>query len=144
MDADDALRILRETREPALDRARVETDDVGGVVVLVRRDMLHLDADALNDRLAAWTARRLRERLPGAEAYVSFLRARPATLDDAELDVQETWRDLEPSFRLELARPDATPEAVRAFARLVPEFLALVEADGRPEGWRRIDEGHAE
>ena len=121
----------------------VELDDIGGVLVFVRRDMLHLDADALNDRLAAWTARELRERLPHAEAFVSFRVARPATMDDAELDLQEKWLGLEPTFRLELERPRPTRDDGERFARLVPEFLRLVEGDGRPADWRAVD-GNAE
>lgn len=142
MDTDAALARLRQALGDAtLTRARLEADDLGGALLFVRRDMLHLDADALNDRLAAWTARELRRDLPHAEAYVSFRHARPATMDDAELDLQEKWLGLEPTLRLELERPAPTEEDLARFVALVPTFLRLVEAEGRPEGWRRIDEG---
>lgn len=142
MDPADALATLRHRLGDA--DARVEADDHGGLLVYLRRDLLHLDADALNDRLAAWTNRELRATLPQAEAYVSFRHARPATPDDAQLDLQETWHDLEPTLRLEIARPPATSETIARFAALVPTFLKLIEDHGRPAGWRRVDEGNAE
>lgn len=143
MDARAALAWL-DRRLGELAEARLGEDDGGGIVVFVTRDMLHLDADALNDRLAAWSARELRHRLPAASAFVSFRHARPATLDDAELDLQEKWLRLEPTLRLEAEHPPPTEAELEAFAALVPTFLSLVAAEGRPEGWRRVDEGNAD
>jgi len=122
----------------------VDVDDLGDVIVFTRRDLAHLDADALSDRLHAWTLREVAPLAPGAGAFVSFRHARPDTRDEATLDLQEKWRDLEPTFRLHMRFPEPTPEDARAFARLVPAFLRLVDAAGRPAGWRRVDEGNAE
>ncbi len=139
MDVQAALRII----VPALPAGvSAEEDDLERVIVFVRRDLYHLDADALNDRLHAWIARHVHKRLVGAAAFVSFRHGRPATLDDAELDHQESWRDLEPTFRLDPAGLDESD--VAAFVAFVPAFLALIEGSGRPAGWRRIDEGNAE
>lgn len=140
----DAVTRLRAALAPWPEGAHVELDDVGALVFYVRRDLVHLDADALNDRLHAWAARRARAALPLSEALVSFRHAQPvAPHEDAELDVQEGWLGLEPMFRLEEARR-ASDDDIHAFARLALEFLALVDGEGRPAGWRRIDEGNAE
>jgi len=141
-----ALERLRNLLAPHLRAGDLQLalDDLGGAVVTARRDMHHLDADALHDRLHAWTVREVARRLPHASATLSFRHARPATRDEAERDVQELWRDLEPTFRLELVRPPATERDVEAFARLVPDFVRLVEASGRPAGWRHWDVGNAE
>lgn len=136
------LRRLRMA--DAQGHAYLDRDDLEGALVLVRRDLPHLDADALNDRLHAWTKREVERVLPHASAFVSFRHARPATLDEAELGLQEEWLGLEPTFRLEMARPPATERDVEAFVRLVPEFLRRVESEGRPEGWRQVDVGNAE
>lgn len=120
---------------------RLEADDLGNVHYLVRVDLFHLDADALNDRLAAWTVREARGRVPGASAFVSFQRARPASFEEASLDLEERWHGLEPTLQLDLEEGEPDLEA---FAALVPAFLRLVTAQGRPEGWRRVDEGNAE
>lgn len=136
----------RLTRELEPYRGRVEwtRDDLEGVLVYVRRDMPHLDADALNDRLHAWTRREVERVVPHASAFVSFRNARPASHDEPELSWQDEWLGLEPTFRLEMTgRPPTVEEAV-AFARLVPEFLSQVEAVGRPAGWRRVDVGNVE
>jgi hypothetical protein len=140
---DEALALAREAaaRHPGV---RVALDDLGDVIVFTRRDLAHLDADALADRLHAWTLREVAPVLPGGGAFVSFRHARPATRDEATLDVQERWLDLEPTFRLHMRFPEPTEADARTFARLVPAFLRLVDAAGRPVGWRRADEGNAE
>lgn len=143
MKATEALALLR----PLLARwpqARAEEDDQGDLVVFVRRDMLHLDADALHDRLHHWTVREVRRALPAASATLSFRHARPAAPEEeSEKDWQEGWHDLEPTLHLE-TRPAPTRADLEAFAALVPRFLALVDAEGRPEGWRSPDVGNAE
>lgn len=122
---------------------RLEEDDLGHLLAFTRRDMLHLDADALNDRLAAWTRQRLATELPRAQATLSFRHARPVDPhDESTLDVQEGWLDLEPSLWIE--GPWVSDAEVAAFARLLPELMALLEGRGRPSGWRRWDEGNAE
>ena len=144
MRADDAWARLRDALRDAPSGVRLDRDELGDAVVFVRRDLTHLDADALNDRLHAWSARDVAPRVPGASAFVGFRHARPASEDEAELDTEAAWLDLEPTFRLDLHAPPPTAAHVDAFAALVPAFLARVEADGRPDGWRRVDEGHAE
>lgn len=144
MDAHAALAAL----EPALARwrgaVRLEVDEQGDLLVYLRRDMLHLDADALHDRLHHFTLTELRRALPHASAEVSFRHARPADPHaESELDWQEGWRDLEPTLRLE-GRPPPTEEDVARLAALVPRFLALVEAEGRPQGFRMPDMGCVE
>lgn len=144
VDATEALDRLRHLLEPMPPGLNVGIDDLGDLAVWTRRDMLHLDADALNDRLHHWTQTQLRERLPDAAAHVSFHHARPASPhDDPELDLQERWLDLEPTVRLEIG-PHTRPEDVVLFARLVPRFLALLERTGRPEGYRQPDVGATE
>lgn len=144
MDPDAAFDRLRERLAPLARGVHLERDAFGDALVFVRRDLSHLDADALSDRLHAWCARDVQARLPGATAYVDFRGARPADGEEASLDVEAAWRDLEPTFRLDLRLPPPAAEDVDAFARLVPAFLALVEADGRPDDWRDVETGHAE
>ena len=120
-----------------------EEDDLGHLLLFVRRDMLHLDADALNDRLAAWTRGELAREIPAAIATISFRHARPVDPHDAStLDLQEGWRDLEPCLWLE--GPEITEAQVTALPRVLPHFLRLLEGRGRPSGYRRVDEGNAE
>lgn len=105
--------------------------------------MLHLDADALHDRLIVWTAERLATALPAASAGVSFRHASPADPHEAStLDLQEGWIGLEPTFSLDLAR--AAPGDIERFASLVPEFVRVMEKSGRPEGYRTPDVGNVE
>jgi len=121
----------------------LEEDELGHLLAFTRRDMLHLDADALNDRLAAWTKRTLDREIPAAIASLSFRHARPVDPhDDATLDLQEGWLGLEPSVWIE--GPEVTQAQVDALALLLPEFVKLVDTYGRPSGWRRHDEGNAE
>lgn len=143
MKPEEAVEALRARLDPLPPGLRIEVDDLDHLVVFVRVDLLHLDADALNDRLHAWVARDVRERLPAAEALVEFRNARPASDDDAELDMQAGWRDLEPSFRLDLNQRVGKAE-LETFAALVPAFLERIRADGRPEGWRDWEMGAAE
>lgn len=122
---------------------RLEEDDLGHLVAFVRRDMLHLDADALSDRLAAWTRTRLAHALPRALATISFRHARAVDPhDESTLDLQEGWLNLEPSVWIE--GPQVSGAEVDALAALLPEFVGLLEGRGRPSGWRRHDEGNAE
>ena len=58
------------------------------------------------------------------------------------LDLQEAWRDLEPTFALDLAR--ARGGDVDRFRALVPAFVKLVEATGRPAGFRDVNVGSME
>lgn len=119
-----------------------ESDD-GHLLVFVRRDMLHLDADALHDRLHHWTLVDLARRLPAAAATVSFRHARPAEpLEESTLDAQDGFLGLEPTLALDLRA--ARPGDVEAFAALVPTFLALIEGRGRPTGFRSPDVGTME
>lgn len=140
----DVWRTLERGLAPFEGRVLWGPDELGGALVFVRRDLAHLDADALNDRLHAWAAREVEPRVRGASAFVSFRHARPATEDEAEWGVQAEWVGLEPTFRLELDSPPPTPEEVRAFLDEVPAFLAQLEARGRPPGWRDVDAGNAE
>ncbi len=122
----------------------LEEDHDGHLCVFVRRDMYHLDADALNDHLHAWIFREVQATLPLASALVSFQRASPATMDDADLDVQEAWHGLEPTFRIDLHPPGPSETDLVKFAALVPTFLKVVRRSGRPADWRDIEEGNAE
>ncbi|HVM44862.1 MAG TPA: hypothetical protein VM582_02910, partial [Candidatus Thermoplasmatota archaeon] len=104
---------------------------------------LHLDADALHDRLQHWTLTALARELPAASARVSFRHAAPAEPHEAStLDLQEAWLALEPTFELELAAARAGD--VERFASLVPAFLELVEKEGRPAGFRSPEVGTME
>lgn len=140
----DAYARLTRLLEPWRGRVEWSRDDLGGVLVFLRRDMPHLEADALNDRLHAWTTRVAEKAVPHASAFVSFRNARPATHDEPELSWQDEWLGLEPTFRLEMVGRPPTEDEVLAFARLVPDFLAQVEAVGRPAGWRQVDAGNTE
>jgi hypothetical protein len=141
VDVADAVARLRSA--PQLRGGQLGVDELGHLAFWTRRDMLHLDADALNDRLAAWTQRVVRPRIPDGMATLSFRHARPMDPhDESTMDMQEGWHDLEPTFSIESER--LVDADLQAFLRLAPEFLALVEASGRPAGWRRIDEGNAE
>ena len=123
---------------------RLEVDDVGSLLAYVRRDLLHLDADALHDRLHHWTLTDLAQALPRTSAIVSFRHAEPADpLEESHMDTQEGWRDLEPTLQLEDAT-HATDADLRTFAALVRPFLALVDAEGRPAGFRDPDVGNTE
>ena len=144
VDPSEALAAL----EPLLARwrgaLRWELDDQDNLLVFLRRDMLHLDADALHDRLHHWTLREARGAVPAASAFVSFRHARPvAPEEESEKDYQEGWLDLEPTLHLE-TRPAPSRRDVEAFAGLVPRFLQLVDAEGRPAGWRSPDVGSVE
>lgn len=120
----------------------VEADD-GHLLLFVRRDMLHLDADALHDRLAHWSAGELARKMPRATASLSFRHATPADpTEAATLDLQEGWLGLEPTLALELH--GTSEEEVARFAALLPRFLAIVEATGRPAGYRSADVGTLE
>lgn len=127
---------------PLPEGARAEIDD-GHLLVFVRRDMLHLDADALHDRLQHWTLTTLARELPAASAGLSFRHARPADPEgESTLDLQEGWLGLEPTFSLELAA--AREGDVERFAALVLQFMELVEKEGRPEGFRSFEVGTME
>lgn len=143
MEPEEAVERVRALLEPLPRGLRVGLDDWGHVCVFVRQDMLHLDADALNDRLHAWVVREVGDALPTAEGLVSFRHAHPASDDEAELDIQAGWRDLEPMFRID-PRAACDEEALRLFAKHVPGFLAAVHGEGRPEGWRDVEMGNAE
>lgn len=120
-----------------------EEDDLGHLLVFVRRDMLHLDADALNDRLAAWSRGPLSREIPDALATISFRYARPVDPhDESTLDLQEGWLALEPCLWIE--GPHVSDAQLAGVERVLPEFLKLVEGRGRPSGYRRHDEGSAE
>lgn len=132
---------LRQLVKPWPDALRAELDEIGDLLVTQKRNMFHLDADALNDRLLVWSRKEVHATLPHANAYVSFRHARPADPDeDATLDLQEAWHDLEPTLRLEAPRAEDLP----SFARLVPRFVAIIDAQGRPLGYRSPDEGNVE
>lgn len=115
---------------------------MGALLLFTRRDMLHLDADALHDRLHHWTLTRLEPAISGLMATLSFRHARPADPHaKSDLDLQEGWLDMEPTLRLD---PPLLPARVDRALDLVPELLTLVEKHERPSGWRRIDEGNVE
>lgn len=142
LDARDALDALRARLAPLPPGLHVELED-GHVILFVRCDLLHLDADALHDRLHHWTLTSLDEKLPAASAYVSFRRAHSmAPHEEATLDLQEGWRGLEPTLALDL--DVAQEKDIAPFAALVPRFLALVEKEGRPEGFREPEVGTME
>lgn len=136
---DPAAHLLAQLRARRDGRAFV--DGFGAVSFAVRRDVTHLDADALHDRLAAWTARALARRLPNARATVSFHHARPADEEEAEADLATMWHDVEAVLALD---PPVAASDAAAFLEILPEFLALVDRHGRPAGWRVVDHGAAE
>jgi hypothetical protein len=134
---------IQRLRPQVPEGIHLEEDELGHLVAFVRRDMLHLDADALNDRLVAWTRDRLARDLPRALATISFRHARPVDPhDESTMDIQEGWLGLEPSVWIE--GPQVSEAEVAALARVMPEFLKLLEGRGRPSGFRRYDEGNAE
>lgn len=134
--------MLRALLEPLPHGVELEEDD-GHLLVFLRLDMLHLDADALHDRLVVWTQTRLARDLPAATATLSFRHATPADPFEAStLDLQEGWLGMEPTFSLELARVGR--EDLERFASLVPEFLRMIEKSGRPAGYRTPDVGSVE
>lgn len=140
----EALARLRARLEPLPPGVRVELDEEDHLVVFLRLDMLHLDADALHDRLHHWTLRELHRTLPEASAFLSFRHALPEDPHlESELDYQEGWLGLEPTLRLETSPPPAA-EAVDALAGQLPRFLQLVSAEGRPQGFRSPDLGNTE
>lgn len=121
-------------------RATLEDDELRVYAV---RDMLHLDADALHDRLSHWTIHTLARELPAAHAGVSFRHASPADPHEAStLDLQEGWLGLEPTFALDLTRARAGD--VERFRALVPAFVKLLEGTARPAGFRDVNVGNAE
>ena len=127
---------------PAATGLHIEADEEEARV-FATMDMLHLDADALHDRLHHWTVSELDRALPAASARLSFRHARPADPHEAStLDVQEGWTGLEPTLALDL-RAARAGDAER-FAALVPRFRALLAAAGRPVGFRRYDVGAME
>jgi len=127
---------------PIAEGLRIEADDEE-VLVFTVLDMLHLDADALHDRLHHWTLTDIDPVVPAATARLSFRHACPAQPHEAStLDQQEAWTGLEPTLALDL-RAARAGDAER-FAALVPRFRALVDAVGRPVGFRRIDAGNTE
>lgn len=134
-----AADLVRRVAPPG---AHVEVDE-DHLLVFVRRDMLHLDADALHDRLAHWSATELARVLPRATATVSFRHASPAHPHEAStLDLQEGWLDLEPTFALELR--GASADELQRFASLVARFMETMEKEGRPAGYRSPEVGSVE
>lgn len=118
-------------------------EDADELRVFVRRDMLHLDADALHDRLHHWMLREVDPRIPAASAGVSFRNASPADpFEESTLDAQEGWLGLEPTLALDLRA--ARPGDRARFEALLPTFLALLEKSGRPTGFRTPDVGNME
>lgn len=143
LDSFAALKRLREALAPLPEELHTEVDELGDVLVYVRRDMLHLDADALHDRLHHFSVGELDRRVPMASAHLSFRHAKPAEPDAAStMDLQEGWLAVEAMLRME-AR-GAGEKDVDELARVVPRFLQLVEGSGRPAGWRRPDVGTLE
>ncbi len=136
--------VILEAIAPWRGRLVFGEDDFGNPKVFTRRDMFHLDADALNDRLHAWIARSVADRVPGASAFVSFRNAVTVKPDDPELDFEEEWTDLEPTLRLESEFPEPGRAEVEAFVTLFTEFLALVDGSGRPVGYRDPEHGNTE
>jgi len=122
----------------------VDAPDDMRVRLYVPLDLLHLDADELHDRLHHWQVSRLRAVLPDAQAGVDFDQARPADMTErGELDLQERWIGLRPYVELDLT-PATNQDDIKKLASLVPEFMARVEADGRPSGFRDWEAGAAE
>lgn len=138
----DAHRALERIRQALPEGLQAEVDD-GHLLVFARRDMLHLDADALHDRLAHWSAGELALALPRASATLSFRHAAPADPHEAStLDLQEAWLALEPTFMLELR--GATEDELERFVSLVGRFVERMEEAGRPAGYRSPDVGAME
>lgn len=144
MNPTEVVARLHARLDPLPRGVRIELDEEDHAIIFLRLDMLHLDADALHDRLHHWTLRELHPFIPIASAFVSFRRALPADPhNESELDYQEGWLGLEPTLRLETS-PPPTQETVDELAAHVPRFLQLVSAQGRPEGFRRLDAGNME
>lgn len=137
--ADDPLIARVRAAAPT---ARVEVDGFGDLVVAIRRDLTHLEADAMSDRLQAFSHRHLRTS-PNISAAVSFHHARAADEEEAESDLEAVWRNVEAHLVLHRSRPVGAAEQ-EAFLDLVPEFLRLVARTGRPAGWRDVDVGVSE
>lgn len=129
-----ARRAVAAIRDSA--RGKFAPDDFDDATFSVSMDLLHLDADAMSDRLAAWIAREVASRLPTASATVSWQHARAASLDDEDADEEALWKGVEPTFRLDLHHAPLTRADVEAWAALVPAFLRVVDGAGRPAGWR--------
>lgn len=144
MNPTEAAAYVRAALSPSPPGLHVGLDAEDHLLVYVRRDMLHLDADALHDRLHHWTLRELHRALPHAAAFVSFRHALPEAPDDeSELDYQEGWLGLEPTLRLETSPPPSR-EALDALVARVPRFLEIIAAEGRPHGFRNPDVGSCE
>jgi hypothetical protein len=135
--------LLRLAAEPFLDQVRLEEDEYGGAAFVAERDMLHLEADALNDRLAAWVSRHV--DLPGVHADVSFRNAVPDESGWAEddKDHETHWRRVAARLRLDLEGTPARATVV-LFAALLSQFLEIVESRGRPAGWRDPSQGNVD
>lgn len=144
MNPDAAFGLLRTLVAPWLHKLTLERDEFGDAILYTRKDLTHLDADAMSDRLMAWARREAAPLVPHADAFVSFRHARPSTHDEATLDVQEKWLDLEPTLRLEMHRPPIREADVRNLAAMIPRFLETMEEEGRPSAWRNVDEGNTE
>lgn len=144
VDAREVLAFLQPVLARWGGRAYARLDDEDNVEVCVKLDLLHLDADALHDRLHHWTLTELRRALPAASAFVSFHHALPADPEEESvLDLQEGWLGLEPTLRLETS-PEPSRKEAEAFVGMIPRFLQLVDASGRPAGFRRWDVGTQE
>lgn len=144
MNPDEAYELLKTLVAPWGHKLKCERDEFGDAIVFTRKDLTHLDADEMSDRLAAWARREAAPLVPHADAFVSFRHARPSTDDEATRDLQEKWLDLEPTLRLEMHRPPIREADVRNLAAMIPKFLAAMEGEGRPSAWRNVDEGNAE
>lgn len=141
----DAVR-ERVERLDGVEEGEVREGDFGDPLFVVRRDLDHLDADALNDRLAAWAKREVHPSgFECVSAFVSFHHAEPATGDNPDLDVQAEWRNIEAVLRLDADElGQVTGKELDRFVDLVPAFLRTVGREGRPENWRNVWEGAAE
>lgn len=133
----EALALARRAveRSPIASRGKFVADDFDDATFVLSRDLHHLDADAMSDRLNAWIAREVSLRLPSASAIVSYHQATPES-EESDPDEEALWRGVEPTLKLDLhARPLAAAD-VEAWAALLPAFLRVVDGAGRPEGWR--------
>ncbi len=147
LDRSEAFRRLHEAVAAlgVARKGRLEEDDFGDARYALRLSLTQLDADAMNDRLQAFVAREAAPRVEGTSAGVSYQHARPDSADDPDHDVEAYWHDVEPFFRLDFHYHPATRERVAAWAALLPRFHLVVDARGRPEGWRPdVHEGSSE